>query len=123
VEHKLGDLAAENAIKLKAGVYAERKDRNFDARFFGYVNGDTTLKRLPVDQIFNPENVSGGDINTFAVQEEFNPSNRYEAANTLLAGYARQTFPSADSMPRWACGWNTTGRNSTAATGAATGSM
>jgi hypothetical protein len=93
VEHKLGDLAAEDAIKLKAGFYAERKDRDFDARFFGYTNGDTTRKRLPVDQIFSPENVTGRDLSAFSVQEEYNPSNRYDAANTLLAGYAQAYVP------------------------------
>jgi hypothetical protein len=92
LERSLGKKEGDNATKLKAGFYTERKDRSFDARFFGYVNGTTEQSQLPVDQVFRPENVTGNELD-FSVQEEFNPLNSYSAANTLLAGYTSLNLP------------------------------
>ncbi len=96
LERKLGNLEAEEQIKLKAGFYTERKDRDFNARFFGYVLGPSgtsnAISALPVDQVFSPENVTGTEQN-FAVSELYEPRNQYTAANTLLAGYASAYLP------------------------------
>jgi hypothetical protein len=91
VEHKLGPADKEDPIKLKAGFYTERKDRDFSARFFGYVNGSGEDKLLPVGEIFSPEHVTGEG--NFNVVEDTKPSDRYTAANTLLAGYASAYLP------------------------------
>lgn len=83
-------------IVLKTGVYAESKNRNFSARWFGYVyTGNGSMKeeilRQPIDQIFRPENInpSAG----FRPSEGTNPNDKYTAANQLLAGYAGLTIP------------------------------
>ncbi len=96
LERKLGNLEVEDPIKVKAGFYTERKDRDFNARFFGYVLGpngtSNEVATLPVDQIFAPENVTGTEQD-FAVSELYEPRNQYTAANTLLAGYASAYVP------------------------------
>ncbi|MBD0258858.1 MAG: carboxypeptidase-like regulatory domain-containing protein, partial [Cytophagales bacterium] len=97
LERSLGKKEGDNAAKLKAGFYTERKDRRFDARFFGYVNGTTEQSQLPIDQVFRPENVTGTELD-FAVQEEFNPLNSYSAANTLLAGYTSLSLPLGEKL-------------------------
>jgi outer membrane cobalamin receptor len=96
-EHKLGN-ETENPIKFKAGIYAERKDRKFDARVFSYLvspGADADLisqyKQLPFDQIFTPEHVNG--TTGFTLGEDINPSFRYSANNTLLAGYLSSSLP------------------------------
>ncbi|GAB3243547.1 TonB-dependent receptor [Hymenobacter seoulensis] len=84
----------EGGIKLKAGLYAERKDRDFSARFFGYGSvGNTSITRtLPVEQVFAPENLTGRD-GSFTLEEGTDPNDSYAANNTLLAGYASLTLP------------------------------
>lgn len=90
-EHKIGNRTGEDAAKLKFGFYTERKDRDFSARFFGYVNGSLEAKRLPVSQIFAPQMVNGEG--EFSVIEDTKPSDKYSASNTLLAGYASLYLP------------------------------
>ncbi|MFC7671075.1 hypothetical protein ACFQT0_29535 [Hymenobacter humi] len=84
----------EGGIKLKAGLYTERKDRDFSARFFGYGSvGNTSVARtLPVGQVFAPENLTGRD-GGFTLEEGTDPNDSYAAHNTLLAGYASVTVP------------------------------
>ena len=96
IEHKLGkkDSTSENRIKLKAGFYGEQKNRDFNARWMSYVRApghDYTLDELPLDQIFSPQNISttGG----FNLAEGTNPSDKYEASNTLAAGYISASVP------------------------------
>jgi outer membrane receptor protein involved in Fe transport len=91
VEHKLGRADKEDPIKLRAGFYTERKDREFSARFFGYVNGTAEDKALPVGEIFSPERVTGEG--NFTTVEDTKPTDQYTAGNTLLAGYASAYLP------------------------------
>ncbi len=96
LERKLGSPEAEDPVKLKAGFYTERKDRDFNARFFGYVLGpngtSNDIATLPADQVFAPQFVTGTEQN-LAVSELYEPRNQYTAANTLLAGYASAYVP------------------------------
>jgi outer membrane receptor protein involved in Fe transport len=96
VEHKLGPADKEDPIKLKAGFYTERKDREFSARFFGYVNGTAEDKALPVGEMFSPERVTGEG--NFTAVEDTKPTDTYTAANTLLAGYASAYLPIGDKF-------------------------
>lgn len=84
----------ERGLKLKAGVYAERKDRNFASRFFGYqgVGNTSGVRYLPLDQVFAPENVTGTE-GKFTYEEGTEPNGRYDASNTLVAGYASLMVP------------------------------
>lgn len=97
VVHKLGaeDTTGRDAgAKLKFGAYAERKDRTFDARFFGYGgNGDiSSITGLPIGQLFAPQNVTG-ELGTLSLREGTAPNDQYTANSTLLAGYASITLP------------------------------
>jgi TonB-dependent receptor len=84
----------EGGLRLKAGLYAERKDRTFDARFFGYqsVGNTSGIRTQPIDQVFGPANLTG-QSGAFTLAENFDPSNSYTAYNTLAAGYASLTVP------------------------------
>ena len=85
-----------NGITLRYGAYAENKNRDFRARWFGYTySGDPTLKydflQTPIDQIFDAKNInsSGG----LKPQEGTNPSDHYTASNQLLAAYINSSIP------------------------------
>ncbi|MCO5275964.1 MAG: TonB-dependent receptor [Flavobacteriales bacterium] len=98
---KLGlarDLGNPDDGKLSAvvrmGGLAERKDRNFSARWMSFRKAnsaqfDPALGSLPPTSIFNAANINGTD--GFKLEEGTNPSDRYTAANTLIAGYAGTT--------------------------------
>ncbi|UOR06356.1 TonB-dependent receptor [Hymenobacter aerilatus] len=96
--HALGLLDSvknESKFKLKAGFYAERKDRDFTARFFGYQGiGPATnnSRTLPVGEVFAPANVTG-NTGGLSLEEGTTPDNRYTASNTLAAAYASLTLP------------------------------
>ncbi|MFN3874513.1 MAG: carboxypeptidase-like regulatory domain-containing protein [Flavobacteriales bacterium] len=87
-EHK---LSGENTVvKLRAGAFAELKDRDFQARWMSFrasnlITFDNSLPLLPLDRIFAPENIN--PTTGFRLEEGTNPRDRYTAANTLLAGY------------------------------------
>jgi TonB-dependent receptor len=91
-------LGADKSLitKLKAGFYTEYKRREFDSRWFSYVATSSFLNpailRQPYDQIFTPTNVTGTPAGLTLV-EGTNAADRYEADNTLLAGYASLAVP------------------------------
>ncbi|WP_242926577.1 TonB-dependent receptor [Pontibacter vulgaris] len=89
------DTLAANQPKLRAGFYAERKSREFDARWMSYTIAnaaqfDNNLLTLPLGQLFNPEHISASG---FTLKEGTNPTDRYDAANTLVAGYVGGVLP------------------------------
>jgi len=76
--------------KLKVGAYYDKKDRDFDARLFGfrniagsYSNEDSVLQ-LPVEQIFSPENINKKFI---MINEITKPSDSYDSNQKIAAGY------------------------------------
>jgi outer membrane receptor protein involved in Fe transport len=90
LERKIGKSEnEETASKLRIGFYTERKDRDFKSRFFGYqrVGNISEINKLPVSEAFSPAIVTG-NANSLTVAEGTLPSDKYTAANTLLAGYA-----------------------------------
>jgi hypothetical protein len=93
VEHKIKLGAGE--AKLRTGIYAERKDRNFNARWMSYtispVGFDNALASLPVNTIFDTNNVTG--IGTFTMAEGTSPQDKYRASNTFVAGYLSASLP------------------------------
>jgi TonB-dependent receptor len=85
---------------LKAGYYAEYKTRDFNARYINYQYPNTAdfdqtigqqLARLPLDQIFAPENIKRSD--GFVIEEGTQPQDSYEGTNLLGAGYVSGSMP------------------------------
>ena len=88
--------APEQQPKVRAGFYAERRNRQFDARWPAFTKArfdtfDNTLLTLPIDQIFAPQNIN--DATGFALSEGYTSSNHYTAGNTLGAGYLSAVVP------------------------------
>ncbi|WP_031530836.1 TonB-dependent receptor [Dyadobacter crusticola] len=80
-------------IKLRAGIFGEYKDRSFDARWFNVNNPGgipAEIMRLPAAQLFSPENIRADRLH---YGERTNTDDRYNAQNTLLAGYIGSYFP------------------------------
>lgn len=97
-ERKFGadTLDADARPKLRAGFYAEQKNRDFAARWPAYVPArfdtfNAELLKLPIDQIFAPENINS--TTGFALSEISKPSYKYQASNTLVAGYVGGVLP------------------------------
>lgn len=74
---------------LKGGYMLQIKDRLYDAKLFAnFLPIDNpVLRRLPADQIFNPENFGTGEDNKFAFGAIKNKNFRYMANTILNAGY------------------------------------
>lgn len=92
-EHKF--THGSSTIKLRTGAFMEQKDRVFSARWMSFraannATFDQSLVYLPLDQVFSSANING--TTGFKLEEGTNPSDRYTAANTLLAGYVGGTL-------------------------------
>ncbi|MGV3587518.1 MAG: TonB-dependent receptor domain-containing protein [Adhaeribacter sp.] len=94
LEHIFGapdSIDSEKNLRLKAGFYAERKDRQFDSRYFGYIFpfGSTAdreaITRQPLENTFAPGNLDATD--GIILDELTRINDRYSASNTLGAGY------------------------------------
>jgi len=75
--------------KFKVGIFGDVKDRNFQARVFGYTralkfNYSNQLELLPLNQIFNPENINEYG---FVLKESTNPNDSYSAGSEMAGGY------------------------------------
>ncbi len=93
----------ENTFKLfdihpivKAGIFAEKKDRNFNARKLGYVVSDgskydTGIGYLPLDQMFNDANINTST--GIKLAEETGKSDSYTGNNDQIAGYVAFQIP------------------------------
>lgn len=72
---------------FKSGAYYQSKNRKYSARTLSYVTTQgfqQSLKELPIDQIFNQENIR---LKGFAMKEYTLPSDEYSATSNLIAGY------------------------------------
>lgn len=92
-EHR---ITTENSvIKLRTGAYTELKDRTFDARWMSFRRAssdqfDQSLVYQGLETIFSAQNIN--TTTGFKLEEGTNPSDRYTAANTLMAGYVGGTI-------------------------------
>lgn len=85
-------------LEIKAGYYTDFRQRQFDSRYFSYlypgffnpVVGDS-LSRLPLDQVFAPENIRNRD--GFVIEEGTRPIDSYSASNFLNAVYLGTNIP------------------------------
>jgi hypothetical protein len=98
VEHKL--KMGNKDAKIRAGIYAERKDRNFNARWMSYtkspVGFNSQLNELPINTIFDNANVTG--VNNFTMAEGTTTQDAYKANNTLFAGYISASLPITERL-------------------------
>jgi TonB-dependent receptor len=91
-EHKISSGSFKPTIK--AGFYGEDKQREFKARLLGYKTAPATnwsFAYQPVDTIFADHNIN--TTNGIVLAEKTNPSDSYNAADILLAGYAAANLP------------------------------
>jgi len=79
---------------LRTGTYLESKSRTFDARFFAYklrnLIANEDLLFQPLDQIFNPQNLS---TTKYVIEEGTRPQDAYQAQNILAAGFVETMIP------------------------------
>ncbi len=94
------DLNDSKAMKrqIKVGTYSDYRSRGFSARYFSYLypgfNDPTigeAIQRLPIDQIFTPENIR--TRNGLVLEEGTRPIDSYTASNLLNAAYASVVYP------------------------------
>lgn len=82
--------------KFKAGLFFERKNRDFTARNIGFVQSnfmffDQNLLYGTIDELFDQENIN--PTTGIKVGEATNPSDSYQANNLLTAGYLGAELP------------------------------
>ncbi len=95
LSHDLGKEDAKFRATVRAGGMAERKEREFNARWMSFKKANTgqfdnSLGLLPLDEIFADANING--TTGFKLEEGTNPSDRYTASNSLFAGYVGTTM-------------------------------
>jgi outer membrane receptor protein involved in Fe transport len=77
------------SLDINVGNYVENKNRSFSSRSLGYTIAPSfqafNLTRLPIDQIFDQENV--GVPGGFKIDEITSASDAYAAQNKLIASY------------------------------------
>jgi outer membrane receptor for ferrienterochelin and colicin len=80
--------------EFKAGFFAEDLERDFRARNIGYtqsVGFSQGLREVSIDSLFHPENIN--NFGGFKIDEQSNPNDSYDAANSLFAWYAMMNIP------------------------------
>lgn len=89
---KIGSFIPE----IKAGFFAEQKQRNFEIRPFGIVWSrpvfDTKLLYLPIDSIYLDENFNF-ENNGVIYREEFKDTYKYKVENSVEAYYLSLRLP------------------------------
>lgn len=99
-EKKFQGANEKKAPVFKAGYYAEYKTREFNARYINYQYPNTAdfdqtigqeLSRLPLDEIFAPDNIKRKD--GFVIEEGTQPQDSYSGTNLLGAGYVSGSIP------------------------------
>jgi hypothetical protein len=98
IEKKFGNPDEKRAPSIKAGYYFEQRKREFNARYISYLYPGffdpavgEELIRLPLSDIFAPENIKAQD--GFVIEEGTRASDRYTGENTLIAGYISGSLP------------------------------
>jgi TonB-dependent receptor len=85
---------ADFAPTVKAGVYGEYKNRDYDTRSFYYILNETTantaLKYQSNEEVFNSANLGTNGIYAY---EDTRNTDSYKADNTLGAGYLGINIP------------------------------
>ncbi|MCK6616916.1 MAG: carboxypeptidase-like regulatory domain-containing protein [Cyclobacteriaceae bacterium] len=97
LEKKFGDGSDKRTPSIKVGYFVENKSREFNARYVSYLYPGffdpqigEDLIRLPLSDIFAPENIRSQD--GFVIEEGTRPSDTYTGENLLIAGYVGGNF-------------------------------
>lgn len=74
---------------LKVGAFGEQRDRQFDARVFGYTIAniskfDKSIYTKPIGEIFDQANIGEKGV---VLKESTNPNDSYSASSTLSGGF------------------------------------
>jgi len=82
--------------KIQTGLFYEHKTRKFVARNIGYVRAnliqfDNNLLDVSIDSLFHNNNINHG--NGIRIDEQTNPSDSYDAMNTVIASYILLSLP------------------------------
>lgn len=87
IEHTFGNPTDREPNRIKGGVYVEKKDRDYAARFYGYqaLGNSAAAKAQGVGTTFSPENVNGQ--NGFSLLDGTRDLDSYKGLNTYLAAY------------------------------------
>ncbi|SDL86033.1 TonB-dependent receptor [Siphonobacter aquaeclarae] len=88
VQKKFGNPADREPATLRFGAYVEQKDRDFNARFYGYQRqGNMSgVSNLPIDQVFGNQHIGGAE-GSYSLRDGTKAIDSYNASNTYLAGY------------------------------------
>jgi len=94
-----------NDANIKTGFLLDKKERTFQARFFGYFFDSFTnfhyndsLQQLSPEQLFQAENIGVGKL---GFDEIFSGSNKYTANHEINATYAMAEIPFSISDERF----------------------
>lgn len=99
-EKRFGSKDEKRIPIIRAGYFAEYKTRTFNARTMNYLYPDgpefdpaigEELRRLPLSDIFAPENIKKSD--GFVIEDATSPEDSYEGSNLLGAAYLGASFP------------------------------
>ncbi len=93
IERTLGNPTDREPSRLKAGVYGERRQRDFSARFYGYegVGGVRAIATRPVGEAFAPENVVGRE-GSLTIEDGTVGIDSYQGSTTYMAAYVSGDF-------------------------------
>lgn len=93
VEHMLvglKDSINDFGLKIRAGFYTEKRSRTFESRWMSFIKQnpgtfDNSIGTQPLETIFDPSHMAYGT--GFILSEGTDGTNKYDASNTLFAGY------------------------------------
>jgi TonB-dependent receptor len=87
-EHTLGNPTDREPNRIRFGVYGERKDRDYSARFYGYntIGNASTILRGDIGTIFTPQNVTGRD-GGLTIKDGTKDLDSYSGINNYYAAY------------------------------------
>jgi TonB-dependent receptor len=90
-----GEENVKKHLKLRTGFYLENKQRDFSARWMSFAYGskkfNNEISTQPIEEIFKAENIDS--VTGLVLKEGTNPSDKYDAANKLAAGYIGVSLP------------------------------
>ncbi|NBA84440.1 TonB-dependent receptor [Emticicia sp. CRIBPO] len=89
-EYRIEKGEDKEPVKLKAGFYTELKNRDFGARWFGFVNPFRVSTQLSPEEFFAPSNLS---TNGLYVNEGTNYDDKYTARNLNASAFASAVLP------------------------------
>lgn len=87
-EHTFGNPTDREPNRIRAGIYGERRDRDYSARFYGYqtIGNASAVTSQGINTIFAPENVTG-QPGGLSLQDGTTDLDSYRGYNTYGAAY------------------------------------